>query len=167
MITSQEEYSDEDPANPCANYPTDDHHSYAECDDDFVKKSLFPGFKPFWAVDNISQATNTFSMEKEHILDYDDLFTGILPSDCLLPCLRTVARVEKGTTTATTGTTLFSLAFSNEVKVKKTSVDRFSFMDSFNYFGSNLGLWPGLGLYQILELLVGMVLGQVLIRCKS
>ena len=90
MITSQEEYSDEDPANPCANYPTDDHHSYAECDDDFVKKSLFPGFKPFWAVDNISEATDTYSLKTSiyNLLNYDDLFAGTLPSECLMPCLR-------------------------------------------------------------------------------
>ena len=29
-------------------------------------------------------------------------------------------------------------------------MDQFSFMESLNFFGSNLGLWPGLGLYQVL-----------------
>ena len=42
------------------------------------------------------------------------------------------------------------------IKVKKTSVDKFSFTDSLNFFGSNLGLWPGLGLYQIIEWVVGV-----------
>ena len=36
----------------------------------------------------------------------------------------------------------------------------FSFIVSLNYFGSNLGLWPGLGLYQVLELLVGLVIAS-------
>ena len=35
---------------------------------------------------------------------------------------------------------------------------RFSFMDSLNFFGSNLGLWQGLGLFQILESTVGKLL---------
>ena len=48
--------------------------------------------------------------------------------------------------------------FNEEVKVKKTSVDKFSFMDSLNFFGSNLGLWPGLGLFQILEWMIGIFL---------
>ena len=48
--------------------------------------------------------------------------------------------------------------FNEEVKVKKTSVDKFSFTDSLNFFGSNLGLWPGLGLFQILEWTVGVIL---------
>ena len=47
--------------------------------------------------------------------------------------------------------------FNEEVRVKKTSVDQFSFMTALNLFGSNLGLWPGLGLYQILEWSLGVL----------
>ena len=83
--------------------------------------------------------------------------TGLTVSDCLLPCLRTVATVEEGTKT-NWGGTMFSLMFNDEVRVKKTSVDRFSFMDSLNFFGSNLGLWPGLGMFQLLEWIVGIFL---------
>ena len=80
-------------------------------------------------------------------------------SDCLLPCLRTTATVRKKMTSMfyKGNTTVVSINFDNEVRVKKTSVDQFSLMDSLNFFGSNLGLWPGLGLHQILEWLVGMV----------
>ena len=59
---SQEEYSPEDPANPCVNYPTEQYESYADCDDQFVRRSLPPGYQPFWAVDNISEATNEVSL---------------------------------------------------------------------------------------------------------
>ena len=42
-------------------------------------------------------------------------------------------------------------------------MDRFSFMGALNFFGSNLGLWPGLGLYQILEWVTGLlIVGQAL-----
>ena len=60
--------------------------------------------------------------------------------------MRTVASVKKGTTTNWDGPVVFSLAFNEDVRVKVTSVDNFSYMDSLNFFGSNLGLWPGLGL---------------------
>ena len=60
---SQEEYSPEDPANPCAHYPTEEYESYADCDDDFVRSFLPPGLKPFWTVDNISEASCTYSIE--------------------------------------------------------------------------------------------------------
>ena len=89
-------------------------------------------------------------------------------SDCLQPCLRTVATVEEGTVTKLFGYTVFSLMFNEEVRVKKTSVDKFSFMDSLNFFGSNLGLWPGLGLYQIMEWMVGIFLvSQCLKKIRS
>ena len=109
---------------------------------------------------------NTFFLFRRHPLinklnGYffnSDLFSGVKISDCLLPCLRTVATVEEGTITNWDGFSMFSLMFNDEVRVKKTSVDRFRFMDSLNFFGSNLGLWPGLGLFQILEWIVGIFL---------
>ena len=79
-----------------------------------------------------------------------------------------MATVEEGTVTKWDGVSAFSLSFNKEVRLKKTSVDKFSFMDSLNFFGSNLGLWPGLGLYQIIEWMVGIFLvSQILkkIRC--
>ena len=66
---SQEEYEEDDPANPCTNYPTEEFSSYAACDEHFVRRSLPPGLKPFWAVDNISQATRSFSIKTEEYSD--------------------------------------------------------------------------------------------------
>ena len=75
--------------------------------------------------------------------------------------------MEEGSITEGEGS-LFSLMFNEEVKVRKTSVDKFSFMDSLNFFGSNLGLWPGLGLYQILEWMVGIFLvSQILKKIRK
>ena len=76
FLISQEEYSPNDPANPCANYPTEEYSSYADCDDDFVRRSLPPGLKPFWTVDNISEATNKFSI-KTGILERTLGFMGL------------------------------------------------------------------------------------------
>ena len=169
------------------NYPTEEYETYADCDDHFVRKSLPPGLKPFWTVDNISEATEIFyfdnettfeqlgSTGKEIILQLQEslsinwlfnseLFSGAKVSDCLCPCLRTVANVEEGTITNVDGRSLFSLMFNEEVRVKKTRVDKFSFMDSLNFFGSNLGLWPGLGLFQILEWMAGIFLVSKLFK---
>ena len=77
--------------------------------------------------------------------------------------MRTVATVEERTASKWDGL-MFSLIFNDEVRVKKTSVDKFSFMDSLNFFGSNLGLWPGLGLYQILEWMVGIFLVSTVLK---
>ena len=83
------------------------------------RRSLPPGLRPFWAVDNISEATRTFSIETDkysgHIignlqrhfersfclieLALEDLFYGTSVSHCLLPCVRTTAAVENIITT--------------------------------------------------------------------
>ena len=54
------------------NYPTEEYESYADCDDHFVRSFLPPGLKPFWTVDNISDAVDTFD------IDYD-LFSELQP----------------------------------------------------------------------------------------
>ena len=96
------------------------------------------------------------------------LFNGFGVSDCTLPCVVTQASVVKRTTRQVVEGSMIGLMFNDEVRVKKTSVDQFSFMDSLNFFGSNLGLWPGLGLHQILEWLVGMVVvTQIIGRCTQ
>ena len=99
-----------------------------------------------------------------------DLFTGILVSDCLLPCLRTAARVIKKTNTKMINRKsriFLRLNFDNQVRVKRISVDQFSFTRSLNFFGSNLGLWPGLGLYQVLEWLMGIIFAsQLLVKSR-
>ena len=84
----------------------------------------------------------------------EKILSGILVSPCLLPCLRTTARVQRGLgTSLADNSSVFALGFSQTVAVKLTRVDTFNFMESLNLLGSNLGLWPGLGLYQLFELL--------------
>ena len=100
-----------------------------------------------------------------------DLFYGIMVSQCLPPCLRTTATVEKkmtGNLFTEDNLTMININFDENVRVTKTSVDQFSFLKSLNFLGSNLGLWPGLGLYQILEWMAGMVIvTQAFVRCRG
>ena len=48
----------------------------------------------------------------------------------------------------------FSFAFSDKVEIRETTLDQFSFPESLNILGSNLGLWTGMGLFQVLEWIV-------------
>ena len=73
-MISQEEYSPEDPANPCLNYPTEEYESYADCDDHFLRKSLPSGLRPFWTVDNISVASTVASLDFEL---YDEVYPSL------------------------------------------------------------------------------------------
>ena len=71
------------------------------------------------------------------------LINGFLVSDCLLPCLRTEATVKEGTASGGEELPTFYLLFNPEVRVTFTTVDKFKFLEALNFFGSNLGLWPG------------------------
>ena len=82
-MISQEEYSPEDPANPCVNYPTEEYESYADCDDHFVRSFLPHGLKPFWTVDNISEATNVFRLGNESYDEWDR-YLGKIPLKWIL-----------------------------------------------------------------------------------
>ena len=70
----------------------------------------------------------------------------------------------EGIKTSFNGFSGVALTFNQDVRVKKTAVDQFSFMGSLNFFGSNLGLWPGLGLYQILEWMMGILITRQLLN---
>ena len=50
------------------------------------------------------------------------------------------------------------ITFAETVKVEEITVDHFQFMESLNFLGSNLGLWPGLGIFQLVEGGIGLVL---------
>ena len=49
------------------------------------------------------------------------------------------------------------IAFDGDIQTTRVTVDKFEFLESLNYLGSNLGLWPGLGLFQLIEGTVGFV----------
>ena len=46
---------------------------------------------------------------------------------------------------------LVFISYDGEFQTTRVTVDKFEFLESLNYLGSNLGLWPGLGLYQLVE----------------
>ena len=74
--------------------------------------------------------------------------------------LRTTVSVEEGfESLKNSNISGFSLGFSKTVNVKKTSMDRFNWNDFLNFLGSNLGLWPGLGLFQLFEWTVTFLVG--------
>ena len=50
------------------------------------------------------------------------------------------------------------ITFAETVKIEEITVDTFNFMESLNFLGSNLGLWPGLGIFQLVEGGIGIVI---------
>ena len=82
----------------------------------------------------------------------DSLAVGALASDCKVPCTVTTATVtEASKSSFESNFSSLVLAFLSEVDTTTTTVDQFNFLESLNLLGSNLGLWLGLGLFQLLE----------------
>ena len=61
FVSSQTIHSPEDVSVNCVDYPNMFFETYADCDDDFVRRSLPENLKPFWSVSNISSATNHYT----------------------------------------------------------------------------------------------------------
>ena len=78
---------------------------------------------------------------------------GVTKSDCKIPCLQTYVNVQEAPSQITTfNHNRMYITFDDMITREVTTVDKFSLIEALNYLGSNLGLWPGLGLFQLLEL---------------
>ena len=79
-------------------------------------------------------------------------------SDCKKPCLTTSVSLSE----SSVGKHLrnyHSIFFTIPSRIKTTVIkeDSFGLMESLNFLGSNLGLWPGLGLFQLLEGIIAII----------
>ena len=77
--------------------------------------------------------------------------SGSRATSCKMPCVTTRTRVTQGPMFRGFNVTIVRFTFPNQVNIKNVTVDKFDFMESLNFLGSNLGLWPGMGLFQLLE----------------
>ena len=83
----------------------------------------------------------------------DGFLTGYASLKCQTPCLSTTSDVVFGSDYIDKGANFSILYFAldEDVKTKIVSVDSVEFLTSLNYFGSNLGLLPGMGIFQMIE----------------
>ena len=66
-ISSRTEHSEEDKQRDCVHYPTKDYQTYAECDQEYVRRTLPSDLVPFWNAENLSQASSFWENENEEI----------------------------------------------------------------------------------------------------
>ena len=89
-------------------------------------------------------------------------------SDCKRPCLRTTVSISKSSE-AKHSMQHHSIFFTIPSRIKTTVIkeDSFGLMESLNFLGSNLGLWPGLGLFQLLEGVIAIIVAlKPFEKCK-
>ena len=144
----------EDPSKTCINYPNDKFESYKACEDDFLTKSLPPGFVPIWATDNLSLVTR--EVYNPNISGFVDLFDGSKMSTCPLPCstISVESRQRKGKESTHRNFSKLNLSFNDYVTVTSHNFIQFKFPNLLSEIGGGLGLWLGLGVLQAFELLV-------------
>ena len=88
-----------------------------------------------------------------------------LNEELQIPCVMTSPTVTNiGVSTHTGDTHQVFIGYGGDIHVTRVTVDKFEFLESLNYLGSNLGLWPGLGLYQLIEGAVAFILSLSLAK---
>ena len=141
--------------------------TYDHCDQKFIKKVLhknYPtSFTPIWATDNMSEVstfwianTSTFSKAME------DLFVGTKMSDCLVPCtstrIKTVFLDEKLYGHTGKGASRIEITFSDSVDTYINEFPTFNISSFLAEIGGAIGLWLGLGVIQIMENIIRILL---------
>ena len=87
------------------------------------------------------------------------LVVGEFMSDCKNPCLTTTVSItEKSVNRQRFPYHSIYLSIPSTVLTTVIKEDSFELMESLNYLGSNLGLWPGLGLFQLFEGSINVIL---------
>ena len=77
---------------------------------------------------------------------------GVFEADCKVPCHQVQATFKEIAAFETKNSdNEFFIVINQEMQRTVVTVDKFEIMESLNFLGSNLGLLPGLGLFQLLE----------------
>ena len=76
LSISRTEYSEEDKDRDCVHYPTKEYQTYADCDQDYVKRTLPSDLVPFWNADKVSQATSFWTSDDTKISNKAFMDTG-------------------------------------------------------------------------------------------
>ena len=67
LLLSQTIREVEDKTANCTNYPNPEYKSFAECDQDSVRKYLPKDLVPFWVTSNLSEATKFWRNNNSNI----------------------------------------------------------------------------------------------------
>lgn len=93
-------------------------------------------------------------MEQEKPISMVDYFTGIKNSDCFKPCMSTkVSGVITSNQFFSKNFTFVNLAFDSVVKVEEYFYPQFSIVEFLSSIGGSLGLWLGVGVLQITNMI--------------
>ena len=168
MEIKQDVYDEKDLTKSCSIYPNTQFNSYKECDQQFGIYKLSSIFgsnvTPLWSTDNISHVTAgpISSNNQEFRSVHYNLLSGIMLSDCKQPCTITKTNTFSNGQQDTPKSEMIVI-FNDKMPVTTTNLVPFSLTAYLSNLGGILGLWLGLGMVQLAELL----LPAVTVQCKG
>ena len=156
----QKRFSPHDPGKICRKYV---ETSYKDCDEEFMKKLLqknYPAsFMPVWATDNMSLVTTYITGNQDSFYEnYQGMILGTLQSDCPTPCTSTeITSVFLDEKTGKLGGSRIDITLSEKVLIVVTNFPKFNLALFLSSCGGSMGMWLGVGVVQIMELLATML----------
>ena len=90
--------------------------------------------------------------------------SGATESTCPLPCTRTTPNTIATNTENDGAEISLQIIFDQSIMITNVTLDKFQPMASLNILGSNLGLWPGLGIFQLFEWFFDNILCRIRIQ---
>ena len=78
--------------------------------------------------------------------------SGVYDSDCYVPCKSTMVKISPGNIfSLNKNYSIIFVLYNQKVQTRAITVDKFDIFGALNYLGSNMGLLPGMGLFQLFE----------------
>ena len=154
-------------AGSCIEYPTDNYENFAECIEDENQKKILPHLGcmvPWISWENQCEGHINRPKEQEKLSQWlnevvEDAWAGFqYKSSCPLPCTITSvqAKYMETTTEEYSNKNGVFLYFENKVQVEIIVIS-FDFGDLLVEIGSSLGLWLGLSVVGIFDIVVAVV----------
>ena len=155
----QESFTENTPGKKCKMYGKT---SYNDCDQQFIKKWLtgnYPqNFTPIWATSNSSAVSTHFINNNYFHETYKRLILGTMRSDCPPPCTTTdITSVLIDEKNDNFSESRIDITFSDQVSTIVNNFPQFSTAYFLSACGGSMGMWLGMGVVQIVEILTRMI----------
>ena len=166
---SQSVFAEEDPSIGCKNYPWEDFRSFDDCDKDEMQEWVTNkyNFLPFFmAKEELNATVGPVQVDfncdasSEKIEAYAH-YNGYIKSACPRPCTQTQIKLNKLITEKWNGDPTVEIMMSDKVMVTNNFYPNFSPVEALASLGGSLGLWLGLGVLQLLQLVLATSITMV------
>ena len=158
---TQSVFVEEDPSIGCKDYPWEGFSSFDDCDKEKMQGWVTNkyNFLPFYMAKVESNATEgpvkvDFNCHENTSPEAYAHYNGYIKSACPIPCTQTQIKLNKLITEKWDGAPSVELMLSDKVMVTHNYYPEFSPVEALASLGGSLGLWLGLGVLQLLQIIV-------------